>query len=172
MAVDIVYRCQYLSPWTQPICPYPIFSSTARKANEYERLTVPRYKSRRPRLVNRSRKERRGEESRAEKREEERRGSRWEEEKKTVMEGSPPLLPPRSPPLRYAVGILTLCDQVMPGWMTKKTIHPATRFIPSSSSSAFFFVVSTRVRWSTFSFPSFSSFSFEETITRILLGET
>lgn len=74
--ISIVYRCQYLSPWTQSICPYPIFSSTARKANEYERLTVPRYKSRRPRLVNRSRKERRGEKSRAEKREEERRGSR------------------------------------------------------------------------------------------------
>lgn len=51
-----------LLSFSDTVCPYPIFSSTARKANEYERLTVPRYKSRRPRLVNRSRKERRGEE--------------------------------------------------------------------------------------------------------------
>lgn len=54
------YNLSLLISFSDTVCPYPIFSWTARKANEYERLTVPRYKSRRPRLVNRSRKERRG----------------------------------------------------------------------------------------------------------------
>lgn len=77
-----------LLSFSDTVCPYPIFSSTARKANEYERLTVPRYKSRRPRLVNRSRKERRGEEQGGKARgREERQPVRGR--KKTVMEGPP-----------------------------------------------------------------------------------
>lgn len=165
------YNLSLLISFSDTVCPYPIFSWTARKANEYERLTVPRYKSRRPRLVNRSRKERRGAEQGGKARgREERQPVRG---RKKNRYGRPPF---HRVPRHYVTRLESwhcVTRWCQDEWLRKLSILPR---------ASFYLVLrifrrrrtNQRVDGSCFSFSfSFSFFfPFEETITRILLGET